>query len=163
MSGEDMVVRRERLLMRVPGWGRILKGSYVARFAKTFSTLLESGVRVLPALQYAGQATGSRLFADSATEMRREVEHGARIGESMRRTGVFPPLVCELASAGENSGSLPEMMAKAAAFYESDVSRMLDSLSSLIEPVLIVIVGAIVCVLGLAVFGPIMEAVNNPM
>lgn len=157
---EDRYGVTEQLALRIPGWGKILKNSYLVRFGKTFSTLLESGVRVLPALEYAGQATGSALFVRTAIYVRKEVEKGARIGDSMRKSGAFPNLFCELAAAGESSGTLPEMVMKAARFYEGEVNRKLDSLSSMIEPVLILIVGIMVGFLGYTVMGPILRSLE---
>ena len=78
----------------------------------------------------------------------------------MRKTGVFPALFCELAAAGEASGTLPEMVLKAATFYEGEVNRMLNSLSSLVEPILIAIVGVIVGFLAITILGPILRAVE---
>ena len=157
---EDRYGVTEQLALRVPGWGKILEDSYLVRFGKTLSTLLESGVRVLPALEYAGQATGSALFVRTSIYIRKEVEKGAGIGDSMRNSGVFPSLFCELAAAGESSGTLPEMIMKAAEFYEGEVTRKLDSLSSMIEPVLILIVGLMVAFLGYTVMGPILRSLE---
>ncbi|MGI6643168.1 MAG: type II secretion system F family protein [Bacillota bacterium] len=131
LKKEDTEGFSERVALRIPGWGRILRNSYLVRFGKTFATLLESGARVLPALEYSGQATGSALYIKASSEIRKEVERGGRIGDSMRKTGAFPALFCELAAAGESSGTLPEMVSKAAGFYEGEVNRMLSSLSSL--------------------------------
>jgi len=160
LKKEDTEGFSERIALRIPGWGRILRNSYLVRFGKTFATLLESGARVLPALEYAGQATGSALFSKASLDIRREVEQGRRIGESMRKTGAFPALFCELAAAGESSGTLPEMVSKAADFYEGEVNRMLSSLSSLVEPILIAIVGVIVGFLAITILGPILRAVE---
>ena len=160
LKKEDTEGYAERAALKIPGWGRILRNSYLVRFGKTFATLLESGARVLPALEYSGQATGSALFIKAALDIRKEVERGGRIGDSMRKTGAFPALFCELAAAGESSGTLPEMVSKAAEFYEGEVNRMLNSLSSLVEPILIAIVGIIVGFLAITVMGPILRAVE---
>jgi len=157
---EDRYGVAEQMALRIPGWGKILEDSYLVRFGKTFSTLLESGVRVLPALEYAGQATGSALFVRTSIYIRKEVEKGAGIGDSMRKSEVFPNLFCELAAAGESSGTLPEMVMKAAEFYEGEVNRKLDSLSSMVEPALIIIVGLMVGFLGYTVMGPILRSLE---
>ncbi len=160
LKKEDTAGLTERIALKIPGWGRILRNSYLVRFGKTFATLLESGARVLPALEYAGEATGSALYIKASSEIRKEVERGGRIGESMRKTEVFPALFCELASAGESSGTLPEMVSKAAGFYEGEVNRMLANLSSLVEPVLIAVVGVVVAFLAITILGPILKAVE---
>lgn len=160
LKKEDSAGFSERVALKIPGWGRILRNSYLVRFGKTFATLLESGARVLPALEYSGQATGSALYIKASSDIRREVERGGRIGDSMRKTGAFPALFCELAAAGESSGTLPEMVSKAAGFYEGEVNRMLSSLSSLVEPILIAIVGVIVGFLAITIMGPILKAVE---
>ncbi len=160
LKKEDTAGLTERIALKIPGWGRILRNSYLVRFGKTFATLLESGARVLPALEYSGQATGSALYMNASSEIRREVERGGRIGDSMRKTGAFPALFCELAAAGESSGTLPEMVSKASEFYEGEVNRMLNSLSSLVEPILIAIVGVVVGFLAITVLGPILRAVE---
>ncbi|MGI6643270.1 MAG: type II secretion system F family protein, partial [Bacillota bacterium] len=157
LKKEDTEGFSERIALKIPGWGRILRNSYLVRFGKTFATLLESGARVLPALEYSGQATGSALYIKASSDIRKEVERGGRIGDSMRKTGVFPALFCELAAAGESSGTLPEMVSKAASFYEGEVNRMLSSLSSLVEPILIAIVGVIVGFLAITILGPILR------
>lgn len=150
----------EQLALLIPGWRKVREYACLVRFGKTLATLLESGVRVLPALEYAGQATGSSLFAERTTYIRKEVEKGARIGDSMRKSGVFPILFCELTAAGEASGTLPEMAVKAARFYEGEVNRRLDLLSSMVEPVLVLIVGIAVGFLGYTVMGPILRSLE---
>ncbi len=160
LKKEDTTGLTERIALKIPGWGKILRNSYLVRFGKTFSTLLESGARVLPALEYAGEATGSALYIKASSEIRKEVERGGRIGDSMRKTEAFPALFCELTAAGEGSGTLPEMVLKASEFYEGEVNRMLASLSSLIEPVLIGAVGIIVGFLAVTIMGPIVKAVE---
>ncbi len=150
----------EQLALLIPGWRKVRENVCLVRFGKTFAALLESGARVLPALEYAGQATGSSLFAERTTYIRKEVEKGARIGDSMRKSGVFPVLFCELAAAGEASGTLSEMAMKAARFYEGEVNRRLDLLSSMVEPVLILIVGIVVGFLGYTVMGPILRSLE---
>ncbi len=160
LKKEDTTGLTEKVALKIPGWGKILRNSYLVRFGKTFSTLLESGARVLPALEYAGEATGSALYIKASSEIRKEVERGGRIGDSMRKTDAFPALFCELTAAGEGSGTLPQMVLKASEFYEGEVNRMLGSLSSLIEPVLIGAVGIIVGLLAVTIMGPILKAVE---
>ena len=162
-SREETAARFERLLLRIPVWGKFLQSSYYARFSRTFSMLLRSGVPVLQSFEYAGQASGSYILRDATQAIRKEVERGSGIGDAMRDSGAFPLLLCELASAGENTGSLAEMISNACSFYEGEVERLLGTLSSLVEPALILVIGVIVGLVALAVFGPVLEALNVVM
>jgi len=150
----------ERVTLRIPVWGRFLKALHYARFTRTLSMLLQSGVPVPVAVEYAGQSSGSHVVEKASKSVKKEVENGAGIGDSMRASRAFPALLSELAGAGENSGALPEMISTACSFYEGEVARMLESLTSMIEPILILLVGLMVAGLAFTVFGPILQSLN---
>ncbi len=147
----------DRILLKVPVIGPILKKSCIARFARTLSTMFAAGVPLVEGLQSVAGATGSIVYENAVLEIRDEVSTGTRLQQCMENTGLFPNMVIQMIAVGEESGSLDEMSAKVADFYEDDVDNAVDGLSSLLEPIIMSILGVLVGGLVVAMYLPIFK------
>ncbi|WP_018864709.1 MULTISPECIES: type II secretion system F family protein [Thioalkalivibrio] len=143
--------------LKAPAFGPILRKAAIARFARTLSTMFSAGVPLVDALTSVSGATGNALYREATLRMRDETSAGAQLQWSMRNTGVFPNMVVQMVSIGEESGSLDSMLAKVADFYEAEVDNAVDSLSSLLEPLIMVILGVLVGGLVIAMYLPIFQ------
>lgn len=142
-------------VLRIPAVGPILRKAAVARFARTLSTMFAAGVPLVEALRSVSGATGNALYAEATERMREETSAGAQLQWSMRNVAVFPNMVVQMVSIGEESGSLDAMLAKVADFYEEEVDNAVDSLSSLLEPLIMVVLGVLIGGLVIAMYLPI--------
>jgi len=143
------------LVLRIPAIGNILRKAAVARFARTLATMFAAGVPLVEALRSVSGATGNALYAEATERMREETSAGAQLQWSMRNVGVFPNMVVQMVAIGEESGSLDAMLAKVADFYEEEVDNAVDSLSSLLEPLIMVVLGVLIGGLVIAMYLPI--------
>jgi len=134
--------------------GVIVRKIAVARFARTLGTLTASGVPILQALNITADTAGNRVIADPMAGVGERVREGSSLAAPLARTGVFPPMVVQMLAVGEETGSLDSMLHKLADFYEDEVATMLKALTSIIEPVLMVVVGAIVGVVVISMYLP---------
>jgi len=147
----------DRLLLRIPIFGVLINKSVIARWTRTLSTMFAAGVPLVEALDSVGGAYGNAVFAEATLKIQRDVSTGSALTTSMQSTGVFPNMVIQMASIGEESGSLDHMLAKAAEFYEEEVDDMVKGLSSLMEPIIIVILGTIIGGIVVAMYLPIFK------
>ena len=147
----------DRLMLKLPIVGNIIEKAAVARFARTLSTMFSAGVPLVEALQSVAGATGNIMYENAVLAMRDEVSTGQRLQRAMENTGIFPNMVIQLIAVGEESGSLDEMSSKVADFYEADVDNAVDSMSSLLEPLIMAILGVLVGGLGIAMYLPIFK------
>jgi type IV pilus assembly protein PilC len=147
----------DRFLLKMPIIGNILEKAAVARFARTLSTMFSAGVPLVEALQSVAGATGNVIYENAVLSMRDEVSTGQRLQRAMENTGIFPNMVIQMIAVGEESGSLDEMSAKVADFYEADVDNAVDSMSSLLEPLIMAILGVLVGGLVIAMYLPIFK------
>lgn len=154
---EAMQKRMDRLLLKIPVFGDLLFKSAVARWTRTLSTMFAAGVPLVEALDSVGGASGNAVFAEATEKIQRDVSTGAALTTSMQSTGIFPTMVLQMASIGEESGSLDHMLSKAAEFYEDEVDEAVKSLSSLMEPFIIVILGTIIGGIVVAMYLPIFK------
>jgi len=145
------------LTLRVPLLGPIWHKMAVSRLARTFGTMLSGGVPILMALAISGNAVGNRPMAGAVEAMREEVKEGTSVGEAMEHTGAFPPLLIHMAGVGEETGQLPEMMARVANSLDFEVDSALGRLTTLLEPIIIIVMGLIVGFIVLAVLLPIFQ------
>src|SRR5258708_32455357 len=148
---------RDRVSLKVPIIGPILNKSAIARYARTLSTMFAAGVPLVEALESVAGATGNILFEDAVMKMRDEVATGQRLQRAMENTGLFPNMVIQMIAVGEESGSLATMSGKVASFYEDDVDNAVDSMSSLLEPLIMAILGVLVGSLVIAMYLPIFK------
>jgi len=145
----------DRLKLRLPVAGRVAKKITLARFARTFSTLTHSGVPILQTLRIAGRATGNSAFEAAATGMIEAVENGDSLAVAMAKYPVFPPILVRMVAVGEQTSRVDVMLGKLAEFYSEEVEATLASLTSIIEPLLIVCIGLVVGSIVICLFLPI--------
>jgi type IV pilus assembly protein PilC len=147
----------DRLLLRVPVFGELVNKSSVARWTRTLSTMFAAGVPLVEALDSVGGASGNAVFAEATEVIQRDVSTGASLTSSMQSTGVFPVMVVQMCAIGEESGSLDQMLGKAAEFYEDEVDEAVKGLSSLMEPFIIVILGVLIGGIVISMYLPIFK------
>jgi len=149
--------RFDRLMLKVPVVGDILYKSSVARFARTLSTTFAAGVPLVDALDSVAGATGNVVFRTATNKVKSDVSSGMQLNFSMRTTGTFPSMAVQMTAIGEESGSLDEMLAKVATFYEDEVDNMVDGLTALMEPMIMAVLGVLVGGLIIAMYLPIFQ------
>jgi type IV pilus assembly protein PilC len=147
----------DKLLLKIPIIGQILYKSAVARYARTLSTTFAAGVPLVEALDSVSGATGNIIFKTAVGKIKQDVSSGTQLNTSMRATGVFPSMAIQMTAIGEESGALDEMLDKVAGFYEAEVDNMVDSLTTLMEPMIMVILGIVVGGLVVAMYLPIFQ------
>jgi len=147
----------DRFLLKVPIVGDILYKSAVARFARTLSTTFAAGVPLVDALDSVAGATGNVVFRNATMKVKNDVSGGMQLNFSMRTTGTFPSMAVQMTAIGEESGSLDEMLAKVATFYEDEVDNMVDGLTALMEPMIMAVLGVLVGGLIIAMYLPIFQ------
>lgn len=148
----------DQLFLKIPIIGpQILHKSAIARFARTLSTMSTAGVPLVEALESVAGASGNAVYSDAILEMREAVATGQQLQQSMRQTGLFPHMVVQMVAIGEESGAIDSMLAKVADFYEEEVDNAVDSLSSLMEPMIMAFLGVVVGGLVIAMYLPIFK------
>jgi len=147
----------DKASLRIPVVGDILRKSAIARFTRTMSTMFAAGVPLVEAMDSVAGATGNAIYAEATLKMKDEVASGTQLQHAMRQTGLFPNMVVQMVAIGEESGSLDDMLTKVADFYEEEVDNLVDGLSSLLEPLIMAILGVIVGGLVIAMYLPIFK------
>ena len=147
----------DQIMLKFPIIGVIIEKSAIARFARTLSTMFAAGVPLVEAMGSVAGATGNAVYVDATLRMRDDVATGMQLQQTMRNTGVFPNMVTQMVAIGEESGSLDAMLAKVADFHEEEVDNMVDNLSSLLEPMIMAILGVLVGGLVIAMYLPIFK------
>ena len=147
----------DRLILKVPVIGPILNKAAIARYARTLSTMFAAGVPLVEALESVAGATGNIVYENAVNNMRDEVSTGQRLQRAQENTGLFPNMVNQMIAVGEESGSLDEMSGKVATFYEAEVDNAVDAMSSLLEPLIMVVLGVLVGGLVVAMYLPIFK------
>ncbi|MAL95967.1 MAG: type II secretion system protein F [Haliea sp.] len=145
----------DRLALRLPVIGTIVHDAVIARFSRTLATTFAAGVPLVDALQSTAGAAGNSVYAKAILQIRDDVSTGATLYQSVRSTGLFPNMLLQMVSIGEESGALDEMLDKVANFYEEAVDNAVDSLSSLMEPIIMSVLGILVGGLMIAMYLPI--------
>lgn len=151
----------DRVALKIPIVGPILEKAAIARFCRTLAITFAAGVPLVEALDIVAGATGNQVFNDAAKKIREDVAVGHQLQLAMQQTGVFPNMVIQMAAIGEEAGSLDEMLTKVAEAYEEEVNNSVDALSSLLEPLIIVIVGLIVGTMVIAMYLPIFKMAST--
>ncbi|HKY60513.1 MAG TPA: type II secretion system F family protein [Gemmatimonadota bacterium] len=151
----------DRRLLSVPILGPVLRKAAIARFSRTLGTLVESGVAILEGLEITARTAGNRVIEDAVLASRVSIAGGDTISDPLRRSGVFPPMVTQMIHVGEHTGGLDAMLAKVADFYEDEVEAAVGALTSIIEPVMIVVLGAVVGGMVVAMYLPIFDLIQT--
>lgn len=154
---EKMQKAMDRMMLKVPVFGDLVNKSAIARWTRTLSTMFAAGVPLVEALDSVGGASGNAVFAEATEQIQKDVSTGAALTTSMQTTGVFPTMVIQMCSIGEESGSLDGMLGKAAEFYEDEVDEAVKGLSSLMEPFIIVILGTLIGGIVVSMYLPIFK------
>jgi type IV pilus assembly protein PilC len=148
-------------LLKIPVVKNIMTKIAVARFARTFASLMSSGVGVLDALEVTGGAIGNKVIEKDLKEAANQVKNGKQLSVPLGQSQYFPPIVAQMLAVGEESGQIDTILIKVADFYEEEVEATIEGLSSLIEPLMIIILGALVGVIAASVMGPIASLSKN--
>jgi general secretion pathway protein F len=147
----------DRLLLRIPIFGRLILLGVVIRFTRTLSTLLSSGVPLLKALDILTAVVNHSVFAQAIASARESVTEGASLSQPLKQSGIFPPIVIHMVASGEQSGELEDMLAKVAEIYEEEANTLASTLMSLLEPVLILGMALIVAFIVISILLPLLE------
>jgi len=146
---------------KLPIFGKLGSNIAVARFCRTLSTLLTSGVPILQAMETVANAIDDEVFTDIIMKARTRIREGDPIGEPLEKSGIFPPMVIQMINIGEETGALDQMLGKVADFYEQEVETQLESLAAALEPLMIVMLGSVVGFIVIAMFMPLIAIINQ--
>ncbi|QRP64716.1 type II secretion system F family protein [Rhodanobacter sp. FDAARGOS 1247] len=147
----------DRLSLKLPVMGNIVRNSAIARFSRTLGVTFRAGVPLVEALEAVAGATGSIVYGDAVRQMRDDISVGHQLQLAMKQTGLFPNMVVQMTAIGEESGALDNMLFKVAEFYEEEVENAVDTLSTLLEPIIMVVLGGIVGGMVVALYLPIFK------
>jgi type IV pilus assembly protein PilC len=151
----------DRIVLKLPILGLIMRKIAVARFCRTLATLLSSGVPILDGLDITARTSGNSIIEDAIQLTRKSIERGETISAPLKQTGVFPPMVTQMISVGETTGALDTMLAKIADFYEDEVDTAVAGLLTLMEPVMIAFLGIVVGGIVIAMYLPIFDLISK--
>jgi type IV pilus assembly protein PilC len=154
---ERMQMVMDRILLKVPVFGVLVEKSCIARWTRTLSTMFAAGVPLVEALDSVGGASGNSVYSEATTKIQREVSTGTSLTNAMTNAAVFPAMVLQMCAIGEESGTIDNMLGKAADFYESEVDDMVAGLSSLLEPIIIVFLGTLIGGIVVSMYLPIFK------
>ena len=145
----------DRMLLRMPVLGGLLRKSAVSRFTRTLGTLISSGVSILEGLQITARTSGNRVIHDAVMQSRASIAGGATISEPLKASGVFPPMVVQMINVGEQTGGLDAMLSKIADFYDDEVDAAVSALTSILEPIMIAFIGVVIGGMIVALYMPV--------
>ncbi|MFQ3676141.1 MAG: type II secretion system F family protein [Endomicrobiia bacterium] len=144
----------DSLMLKVPVFSNVIRKTAVAKFTRTLGTLIKSGVPILQAMETVAKTSGNKVIEKAITEAKESIKEGERIAEPLKRSGVFPPMVIQMISIGEETGALDTMLTKVADFYDQEVESAITGLTNMIEPLIIVFMAAVVGSIVVAMFLP---------
>lgn len=151
----------DRLLLRIPIIGKLLKKIYLSRFSSTLAMLLESGVDLLTSLKMVEDVIGNRVYANFITKVRSEVREGIVLSRPLEESKLFPPMVVQMINVGEETGSIEKMLDKISSFYDNEVENSVESVISMIEPIIIISLAGIVGFIVLSIILPMFEMLQH--
>lgn len=154
----EMIV--DTIKLRMPILGDLLKKAAIARFTRTLGTLISSGVPILTGLEITARTAGNRVIQEAVLATRASIREGQTIAAPLKQSSVFPPMVVQMIAVGEETGALDEMLNKIATFYDDEVNTAVDTLTSIIEPVMIVVMGLLVGGMVVAMYMPMFKLIN---
>ena len=154
---EKMQATMDRLLLKLPLFGHLIKIATIARFARTLSTMFAAGVPLVEALDSVAGASGNRVYYDATKRIQSEISTGTSLTVAMQNSEVFPNMVLQMVAIGEESGALDSMLSKVADFFEAEVDDAVEALSSLMEPIIMVVLGTLIGGLVIAMYLPIFK------
>jgi len=154
---EKMQSTMDRLLLKLPIFGHLIRIATIARFARTLSTMFAAGVPLVEALDSVAGASGNRVYYDATKKIQSEISTGTSLTVAMQNANVFPNMVLQMVAIGEESGALDSMLSKVADFFEAEVDDAVEALSSLMEPIIMVVLGVLIGGLVIAMYLPIFK------
>lgn len=154
---EKMQSAMDRILLKLPIFGNLIRIATIARFARTLSTMFAAGVPLVEALDSVAGAAGNRVYYDATKKIQSEISTGTSLTVAMQNSEVFPNMVLQMTAIGEESGALDSMLSKVADFYEAEVDDAVDALSSLMEPIIMVVLGVLIGGMVIAMYLPIFK------
>ncbi len=152
-----MQATMDRLILKVPIFGEIIRKATIARFSRTLSTMFAAGVPLVEALDSVAGASGNRVYYDATKKIQSEISTGTSLTVAMQNTNVFPNMVLQMTAIGEESGALDSMLSKVADFFEGEVDDAVEAMSSLMEPIIMVVLGTLIGGLVVAMYLPIFK------
>jgi type IV pilus assembly protein PilC len=153
--------RLDRIFFRLPIFGPLIQKAAIASFARTFSTLLATGIPVVQALDASGKGSGNTMIIEAAEMAGEKIQEGSSVAEPLEESGVFPPMVTHMIAVGEETGNIPDMMDKVASFFEEEVATITKGLTSLIEPLMLIVIGVLVGGMLIALYLPIFTVITQ--
>lgn len=153
--------QKDKLSLKIPIFGKINRMVILARVTRTLGTLLSSGIPLLDALRIAGEVSGNQVYIDSLNSVSENVKEGTSLARPLEQSGVFPPMMTRMIAVGEQTGELEEMLDKVADSYDQQVETTLSALTSLLEPIMIVVMGGIVGFIVMAILLPIFDITST--
>ena len=147
----------DRAILKLPVVGQIMHNSAIARFARTLAVTFQAGVPLVEALDIVAGATGNTVYETAVKRIRDDVSVGYQVNMAMKQVGLFPHMVIQMVSIGEEAGALDAMLYKVAEFYEQEVNNAVDALSSLLEPIIMIFIGGIVGAMVVGMYLPIFK------
>jgi type IV pilus assembly protein PilC len=147
----------DRLLLKLPVFGPLIGHACIARWSRTLATMFAAGVPLMSSMEIVGKTSGNALYLEASRQIQRDLSNGRSLTQAIAGTGRFPNLVAQMAAIGEESGTLDRMLGKAADFYEAQVNQTVNTLSSVIEPLIMVILGGLIGTLVIAMYLPIFQ------
>jgi type IV pilus assembly protein PilC len=147
----------DKMFLELPIFGDLIRKSSVARFTRTLSTLVSSGVPILDSLLITAKTAGNKVVERAVLATRVSISEGNSISEPLTASKVFPPMVCQMIAVGESTGSLDAMLTKIAEFYEDEVDQIVNNLTTLMEPLVILVLGVIIGGLVISMYLPIFQ------
>ena len=156
-SNKGMQAAADRIMLKLPVFGQLIEKSVVARWTRTLATMFAAGVPLVESLGSVGGASGNIVYEQATERIQTSVATGTSLSSAMSTTGVFPSMVLQMSAIGEESGTLDQMLTKAADFYEAEVDEMVKGLSTLLEPIIIVFLGVLIGGIVVAMYLPIFK------
>ena len=151
----------DKMLLVMPILGNLVRKSSVARFTRTLGTLLSSGVSILEALEITAKTSGNLVIANAINKSVVAIAEGDTITGPLKESGVFPPMVTQMISVGEKTGGLDDMLSKIADFYDDEVDDAVTALTSVIEPIIIVVMGVVIGGILIAMYLPMFDIIGK--
>ncbi len=149
------------LFLKTPVFGDLIKKQAIARFSRTLSTLLSSGVPIIDALEITAKSAGNWVIEDAILKARVSIKGGENIADPLSKTAVFPPMVTQMIAIGEASGGLDDMLSKVADFYDDEVDQAVENLTNALEPIIMVVLGGVVGFLVISMYLPIFQLAST--
>jgi len=147
----------DMVMLKVPIFGELILKSSIANFARTLSSMISSGINILKALEIAAETSNNKIIQEEILKVKNQVERGISLAVALSKSKIFPPMLINMVAIGEDAGNLDEMLAKVAEFYEEEVDTMVDGLTSLIEPMMMVLIGGVIGFIIIAMYLPIFK------